>query len=29
VGVLQHLKTKPFCDVSYKTVARSKMFLAF
>ena len=29
MGVLQHLKTKPFCDVSWKTVERSKIVLAF
>jgi len=26
VGVLQQLKTKPFCVVSWKTVERSKSF---
>ena len=28
MGVLQHLKTKPFCVVSWKTVERSKNVLA-
>jgi len=29
VGVLQQLRTKPFCVVSWKTVERSKLFWLF